>query len=614
MTKNVIIYARYSTDRQDEQSIETQVALGHAFAKDRGWTVEAVYDDRAISGTKLKSRPGIQALLRRIKRGGVNVLLCMSVDRISRDMEHSTGILKQLRHHGVELWTVQNAAPVNDMELGLRSIISHDMIEQTRYKTREGMKTAVRKGKAAGGIAYGYAAKLVYDERGDRIPGLREINEEQAEIVRWIFRQFVLGRSPQAMAIELNNRIPPVPGPRGLKWRDTAIRGARDRRVGILNNETYIGRLIFNRRTFSKNRETEQREARMNDESDWVVSDVPDLRIIDDELWAKVKQRQIEVEALFNHTKTNRLNRTHRPSNVLSGLLECAHCGGPFAIMAKDRYGCTNRQKKLPIEHLGDIVCPNAKTISRHELESRVLDAIPARLLSVDSTTSIQGEINKQLSAAQKAGERDREKLQANLLDVSRRQEVIATQITERIMNGQPQIEAFNKMLDDLQTLRMDIEAGLTNSNRKRHTSANTFIINPSMYAAAIGALTMVARTGASEYDDVQRHFNFLRELVQKVVVAPSADGKSAELTIHGRLSGVLASMQAFQEYRAGLSKQNTNDFARRVRAGDFANSAEKLAYLDRFRAILASEEAEWRRLQVSVVAGAGFEPAAFRL
>jgi len=56
------------------------------------------------------------------------------------------------------------------------------------------------------------------------------------------------------------------------------------------------------------------------------------------------------------------------------------------------------------------------------------------------------------------------------------------------------------------------------------------------MFAAAIGALTAVARTGASEHDDVQRHFNFLRELVQKVVIAPSADGKSAELTIHGRL------------------------------------------------------------------------------
>ena len=68
-------------------------------------------------------------------------------------MEHSSGILKQLRHEGVELWTVQSKAAVTDMELGLRSILSHEMIEQTRYRTREGMKTSVTKGRAAGGIA-----------------------------------------------------------------------------------------------------------------------------------------------------------------------------------------------------------------------------------------------------------------------------------------------------------------------------------------------------------------------------------------------------------------------------------------------------------------------------
>jgi len=58
------------------------------------------------------------------------------------------------------------------------------MIEQTRYRTRKDMKTTVRKGKAAGGIAYGYRIKLEYDAKGDRVPGLHEINEEEAEILR----------------------------------------------------------------------------------------------------------------------------------------------------------------------------------------------------------------------------------------------------------------------------------------------------------------------------------------------------------------------------------------------------------------------------------------------
>ncbi len=76
------------------------------------------------------------------------------------------------------------------------------------------MKTAVGKGKAAGGIAYGYRMKFEHDDKFNRIAGLREIDEEQAQIVRWIFEQYALGRSPQEMAIELNNRDLSVPGPR----------------------------------------------------------------------------------------------------------------------------------------------------------------------------------------------------------------------------------------------------------------------------------------------------------------------------------------------------------------------------------------------------------------
>ncbi|MDA5630848.1 recombinase family protein [Agrobacterium sp. ST15.16.055] len=118
--------------------------------------------------------------------------------------------------------------------------------------------------------------------------------------------------------------------PMPLKWRDTAIRGHRDRGAGILDNETYIGRLVFNCRNFRKNPETDNREARMSDMSEWVVGEAPELRIVSDELWAKVKKRQLAVEASFSHTTTNRLNRAHRPQYLLSGLLECDHCCGPY--------------------------------------------------------------------------------------------------------------------------------------------------------------------------------------------------------------------------------------------------------------------------------------------
>jgi len=80
-------------------------------------------------------------------------------------------------------------------------------------------------------------------------------------------------------------------------------------------------------------------------------------------------------------------------------MLECAECGGPYAISGKDRYSCTNRKKRLPIEELDGACCGNSKTITRHELEERVLNCIPAAFYSLEifdrvSATMVAHEIS----------------------------------------------------------------------------------------------------------------------------------------------------------------------------------------------------------------------------
>ncbi|WP_442205247.1 recombinase family protein [Rhizobium sp. RAF56] len=101
MTK-VLFYARYSTDRQNEVSIETQVELGKAFVEQRGWTLVGTYFDSAVSGMNFTSRPGIQKLLSHVRRERIDVVLCVTVDRLSRDVEHSSKILKELRYRDTD--------------------------------------------------------------------------------------------------------------------------------------------------------------------------------------------------------------------------------------------------------------------------------------------------------------------------------------------------------------------------------------------------------------------------------------------------------------------------------------------------------------------------------
>lgn len=290
MCKRVVIYARYSTDQQNPASIETQIDLGTSFVLDRGWTLYQTFVDAGVSGASFDTRPGLQAALKGAREGAFDVLLCLTLDRLSRDLEHSAKVLKLLHFHEIELWTVHGSSQVSSMELGLRAVLNSEMLEQVRYRTREGMKTVAKKGRVPGGICYGYAIKRVLGADGEPIRGLRDIDPAEADVIVWIFEQYAKGYSPDVIAERLNKEG--VVGPRGQVWRGTAIRGHRQRGTGILNNELYIGRLVFNRLAYRKNPVSERRVSRLNSPEQHIVQEIPALRIVSDALWKRVKRRQ----------------------------------------------------------------------------------------------------------------------------------------------------------------------------------------------------------------------------------------------------------------------------------------------------------------------------------
>ncbi len=103
----------------------------------------------------------------------------------------------------------------------------------------------------------------------------------------------------------------------------------------------------------------------------------------------------------------------------------------------------------------------------------------------------------------------------------------------------------------------------------KKKAAFKPFTLNPSICNLMTKALTMAVRAGTSEHDAVKEQFNIVRELVQKVVVAPSPDGKSADLTIHGRLATIRASMKAFHEHSKAMRADFVDDYAQRLKDGE---------------------------------------------
>lgn len=205
-------------------------------------------------------------------------------------------------------------------------------LRETGRKKRRGLQGVVRSGRHTGGRVYGYKIRREIDAIGDPIRGLRDIDPDEAEVVIEIFRRYAAGQSPRAIVSDLNRRG--IPGPRGGSWNASTINGNAERGNWVIHNELYCGVLVFGRQTWVKDRRTGKPQARTADPQEILRTEVPNLRIISEALWAKVQDRYAE-NTLSPRTSSPR--GAVRPRYLLSGKLTCGVCGGPCALIAHDR-------------------------------------------------------------------------------------------------------------------------------------------------------------------------------------------------------------------------------------------------------------------------------------
>jgi site-specific DNA recombinase len=389
------LYARYSSDNQREASIDDQLRLCREHAAREGWAIAKSYSDAAISGASLILRPGIKQLLADAQRGEFEIVLAEALDRLSRDQEDVAGLFKRLRFAGVKIVTLSEGT-VDELHVGLKGTMNALFLRDLAAKIRRGQSGRIMHGYAAGGLSYGYRVVKKLDERGEPIRGLREIDGEQAEIVRRIFREFASGRSARTIAADLNRDR--IPSPSGREWAASTINGNLKRRSGFLYNEAYIGLLVFNRIQMVKDPETGKRISRPNPSEKWQVVEVPHLRIIDDELWDAAQARK----KLFGG---ERLHQRRRPKHMFSGLVRCGCCGASYTIKNNDQLACAAHREKG--------TCDNGRTIRVAELERRVLEGIKQRLLAPDAIATFLAEYHseqKRLNAMARQHRRDAEK------------------------------------------------------------------------------------------------------------------------------------------------------------------------------------------------------------
>jgi site-specific DNA recombinase len=206
-----VIYARYSSDLQSTASIDDQIRLCRERVERENGTVVDLYADYAISGSSLRNRPSMQALLNQARNGKFDCVFAEALDRISRDQEDIAAIYKRLGHSGIRLFTLAEGE-ITELHVGLKGTMNALYLKDLAHKTRRGLRGRVESGRSGGGLCYGYDVVHETAPDGTAVPGRRRINETEAEVVRQIFVSFASGHSPRRIALDLNRARIRAPG------------------------------------------------------------------------------------------------------------------------------------------------------------------------------------------------------------------------------------------------------------------------------------------------------------------------------------------------------------------------------------------------------------------
>lgn len=502
------IYARYSSDRQNENSVGDQIVLCSRYAEARGWTVVRTFSDAAISGSAMANRPGLLDAVAAAERGEYDVLLAEDEDRFARNLEQQAHVFNRIVDAGAQLWSISTGR-IELMHVAMKGFMAEAYIQNLSAKTKRGMRANAEKGLATGSRLYGY--------RTEPGGGMTLVQTEVA-VIRRIFAAYVAGDTPRQIATTLNKEG--VPGPRGGAWNQSSINGSRQRGNGILNTELYIGVKTWGRMDVRKDRSTGKRLPKMLPPEQWKRTPVPHLRIVDDATWNAAKGRQAPLGA--------RPELSRRRPGLFSGLLKCGVCGGSYTVYTGGKLICATYREKG--------TCTNRRTPERLRVEQRVLDGLREKILSPEAVASYVRNYRAAAKARKRAQADRRAPLEKRLGEVTRGIERVIDAIVDGTATAP--MKARMKALDEE---RIAIEAEL--AQEISQVQEEPVELHPgaaTAYAKMVKELqATLAEFSAGETRNQRDLVEAVRGLVEKIVITPETQerGGPIKITLHGTLA-----------------------------------------------------------------------------
>jgi site-specific DNA recombinase len=345
---NIAAYCRVSTEKEDQlNSLEAQKKFFMEYTQRTGDKLVKLYADEGISGTKIKNRKEFLRMMRDAEQGYFEMVVVKDISRFARNTVDLLQNIRKLKALGIETqFLTANMTSMGNSEfvLTIFGALAQEESANTSKRVKFGKKLNAEKGRVPN-IVYGYDKEI-----GDYFN--LGINVEESKIVKQIYKWYTEeGYGAAKIANMLNEKG--YKTKRNCKWSQNAI-------CRILTNEIYTGKIINGKQEVSDFLTGQRKD---KDETEWLVVERPELRIIEDETF------EIAQETLRNRHDAFHINH-ERQSNrhLFSTLIKCKECGWSFRRTVHTykntyiRWSCSRRNGK------GINNCSNKEKIDEEEL------------------------------------------------------------------------------------------------------------------------------------------------------------------------------------------------------------------------------------------------------
>ena len=401
---NIAAYCRVSTDKEDQlNSLETQKEFFLEYTKRTGDNLIKLYADEGISGTKIKNRKEFQRMLADAEKGLFDMVVVKDISRFARNTVDLLQSVRKLKSLGIETqFLTANMTSMGNSEfvLTIFGALAQEESANTSKRIKFGKKMNAEKGRVPN-IVYGYDKTI-----GDYFN--LSINEEEAKVIRQMFTWYTEeGYGGAKIANMLNERG--IKTKRGNNWSQNSV-------CRILTNEIYTGKIINGKEEVADFLTGQRKE---KDESEWLVTVRPELRIIEDETFDRAQEILKGRHDSFKMTHERQSNK-----HLFSTLIKCKDCGWSFRRTVRQykntyvRWVCSGHNGR------GADSCPNAITVDEEELiqvlqeyfqdvlskKKKVIDHVIREFQRVykakDENVEYEKELNAELNRLRKAREK----------------------------------------------------------------------------------------------------------------------------------------------------------------------------------------------------------------